>query len=532
MMNRPVAPIAKFLPLFLFAALVIAPVYAQVPTPAPSASAPPLVATIENRVSDLEGKVAKAEIAQTHLIAALTANNDQNRFLLTAFGTALAALVVIQSILTYVQLQREGKRDARQNDREDERDKLDRSGIERVSRIMEVVRETISNRLDAEKDARAVAKDAQERLEKVLEEVHDQAAFYRTFRTTIQNERNVVEALASQLALVPRHEFRQRAVELGGFAQRFDTFKRQFEPLAEEPRPQLDPRALYIRGVAAHYANQPDIARDCLAEVTKTPQSEPGEPDKAYKRRIANAHYYLGVTQSNFGNHQIAVDSFDHAINLDPDSTDFLTKIAGAEAYFMKGADDFSEVSRLLSEVEQGLQRKTNKRGHLAGVFLRLQSRVALIRANMEIVARKDDWKSHVQNILQPTCTDDPNYYYATTTLAQVVFAEEDADSARKLFVQSYENIERSGDLVIVTEVRSLILLRMVAGLCCRKGFMNDKRSDEHLDRAEALLGALPRIDGQVCTVFSTLSKRNERSEVILEHLNLIRSGGVLTTVN
>lgn len=512
--------------------MAIAPIYAQQPAPAPNLSAPTLTPAIEDRVSALEREMVKIETAQTHLITALTTSNDQYKFLITAIGAALAALVVIQGFVTSVHLRREGKRDSRQVAREDERDQLDRTGVTQVSEIMKVVKETIENRLDAEKEARAAAKETREQLEKVLGEVKSLDRFFKSFQTNIRSERMSVEDLASRLAQVPRHGFRQRALEVSSFAQRFDTFKSQLEPLAEESEEshaQLGAKALYIRGIAAHYANQPEVARKYLAEVTEIQQPEPGEPVNAYKRRIANAYYYLGVMESNFGKHQSAVDSFNHAMNLDPESTDFLTKVVAAEAYFMKGAGDFPNASRLLSEVDEGLQHKKDQEDHLSGVYLRLRSRAALIRANMAIIMREANWQSNVREVLLQTRDDDPNYYYATATMAQVLSAEsKNEDDASNLFHQAYDNIERSGDLLTVMEARSHILLRMVAGLCCRQGIKDYKRSEEHLDRAEALLSALPSIDGQVCTVFSTLTKRNERSEIIREHLGLIRKGDVL----
>jgi hypothetical protein len=146
----------------------------------------------------------------------------------------------------------------------------------------------------------------------------------------------------------------------------------------------------------------------------------------------------------------------------------------------------------------------------------------------MAIIRREDNWRAEVRPLLESVYLADPQYYYATATLAQVNVGKSDPDSAQKLFREAYETIERSGDLLIVTEARSKILLLMVAGMSCKHGLKEEKRSEEYLDRADGLRGSLPKIGSQVCTVFSTLSKRNENSETIGSHIELIRRGEVL----
>jgi hypothetical protein len=68
----------------------------------------------------------------------------------------------------------------------------------------------------------------------------------------------------------------------------------------------------------------------------------------------------------------------------------------------------------------------------------------------------------------------------------------------------------------------------MVAGMCSKHGLKDENESKELLDRAEGLLDVLPKIDSRVCTVFSTLSKRNERGEEIRRHIDMIRKGDLL----
>jgi hypothetical protein len=52
--------------------------------------------------------------------------------------------------------------------------------------------------------------------------------------------------------------------------------------------------------------------------------------------------------------------------------------------------------------------------------------------------------------------------------------------------------------------------------------------AEEHLTEAENLLSTLPRWDGQVCTVYSPLSKRNENGSTIQAHIEAVRKGGLL----
>ena len=516
------------LALFLLITTIgILPISAQQSTPTPD---------LEPRVSGLEKRMYQIEATQTQLVASLSLSNEQYRFLLTAVGAALGAFVVIlgifQGVVTYVQLRREGTRDSRQAQREEERDLVQHSGVKQVSEIMNVVKETLQSRLDAEEQARKEVRETRADLERVLDEIKSLDRFIKSFQSNIQNTRKVIEDRSSQLALVPRHDFRPIVSELNVFAQQFDAFETEYKPLEEEPHRQFSAKALYIRGIAAHYANKPEIAKRYLIEVTRFQQPELGDTEKAYKRRVANAYYYLGIIESNFGKTQDAIDSFENAKSLDPDSVDFLTRLVNAEAYIMKDVDDFGKAEQIIDEIERGLQSKRDKEGRLAGVYLRLRSRATLIRANMAILKNQNTWCQEVQNLIKLVLDDDPNYYYAATTLAQAYHLDNKHDDAQKLFREAYATIERSGDLLMVAEARSQILLRMIAGLCCWHGLMDKTRADEHLDRADGLRGSLPQIDSQVCTVFSALSKRNEKSETIHDHIEWIRKGKVLLEPN
>ena len=518
--------------LLVIATIGIMHVSAQQPTPTPSVPGVTPTPDLESRITGLEQRMYQLETIQNQQIISLSLSNEQYKFLLTAFGAALGALVVIlgifQGVSNFVQLRREGARDVWQAQREGERDQVQNASVKQVSEIMNVVKSTLDSRLDAEEQARKEVKETRANLDRVLNEVKSLSQFITSFQTNIRTVRQVIEDCASRLAQVPRHDFRPIVSELNAFARQFDAFETEYKPLEEDPHRQFSAKALYIRGISAHYANQPEIAKKYLIEVTSFQQPETGDTEKAYKRRVANAYYYLGITESNFDNTQNAIDSFENANSLDPDSVDFLTRVVAAEAYVTKGTDDFDKAKQIISEIEEGLRRKRDKEGHLAGVYLRLGTRATLIRANMAILKHEEGWCQEVQGLIQPVYDDDPSYYYATATLAQIYAVQDKHDDAKKLFRTAYETIERSGDLLTVAEVRSQILLRMVAGLSCRHGLMDNRSSEEHLEKADSLRGSLPKIDSKVCTVFSTLSKRNEKSETIHDHIEWIRKGKVL----
>jgi tetratricopeptide (TPR) repeat protein len=512
---------------------------------------------------DWEKRIYQLEVEQEKNIGSLKSINEQNRFIITGVGAIIAVLVAIQGFATASHLRREqtsfekvsGIMDAVQQTlqrrlEEEQNRKIDqvsnimdvvertlesrleveeqaheasRAGVEQVSKIMEVVQRTLESRLDAEKQAREEARQAQVQLQTVLDRFTSLERFYKNFQMTIKNARRAIEESASRLAQVPRHGFKERVNELSSFAQQFDTFKAEFEDLEEEPHPKFSARVLYIRGIAALYANQPEDAKQYLEKVIHFQDPEPGEPHLAFDRRVAVAYYYLGLIESNFGNHQGAIDSLEAANKRDLERRDFLTRIVTAEAYVM--INNFDSARRFLSEVEEELGKMERAEGRLYNHQLRLRSRAALIRANMAILGRQAD---EARKLLEPVYAADPRYYYATATLAQVYASQGDFGGAERLFREAYETVERSGHLFTVVEARSKILLLMVAGMCCKHGIRDERRSEEYLDQADGLRGSLPTLGGKACTVFSTLSKRSESSGTVHEHIEKIREDVIL----
>jgi broad specificity phosphatase PhoE len=101
---------------------------------------------------------------------------------------------------------------------------------------------------------------------------------------------------------------------------------------------------------------------------------------------------------------------------------------------------------------------------------------------------------------------------------------------ARQQFDSAYDCIVRRRHLETTTEVRSRILLLMVAGICSRMGSSDGKKRmpEEFLDEAKMLLERLPRRDSEQCTVFSPLSKRNETASTVASHIGQIELGAVI----
>ncbi|MBL8051315.1 MAG: hypothetical protein JNM46_08845 [Anaerolineales bacterium] len=478
-------------------------------------------------IDELVNKVSQLESEQRQQIEALKESNENYRFLLNGLGGILIIIVTAGGILQFLQFNREGKNDKTQSEREMKQDQIQDRAAKQVSDIMTVVRDTLQSRLDAEGQARKEATDAREKLDAVQKQAEAVGIFLKNFQITIQNARTAIEEIASRLAQTPRHDFRPISSALAGFAQQFENFNTEYKQLEENP-PKFTSKVLYIRGIAAHYSNQPKIAKQYLLPVAENTQLEQDDTDNSYQRRRANAYYYLGLNDSNFGNIKTALDYLEQANKLDPSGNDFLTKIVTAEAYVMSSSDEFDKAEVLISQVEDGLRKKKERDSRLGGIYLRHQSRAALIHINMIILKHESNWQEDAEKLLLKIRNEDPSYYYATYTLAQLYSINKRKDDAKKLFIEAYETLERSSDLITTTEVRSLVLMRMVAGLCARHGLQNENKSDNHLDIADSLRDRLPSIDSQICTVFSVLSKFNERTETIHDHIEDIRAGEIL----
>ncbi|WKZ47696.1 MAG: hypothetical protein QY306_17980 [Anaerolineales bacterium] len=487
-------------------------IYAQ--QVAPTLTPPPITSPTPELSSNLERRLYQIEIAQSQTIESLKSTNDYNRFLFSVTGAIIALLVGIQSFATLTQIKREGKRDFAES-----------AGVKQVSDILQVVEQSLQSRLAAEEEARKKAIEAEGKLAEVEKKYERLDIFYRNFQSNIRKLRNELESDALLWAgTVPRHGFKGLADKLNDFANRFDRFKIDSEPIEEEKQ-EFSPHALYIRGIAGHYANKPEDAEKYLKKVVSYQQPEEGEDQLPYNRRIANAYYYLGLIDSNFGHNQDAIDNFENANRRDLQGRDFLTKVVIAEAYMMAG--DFDNAGRFLTDLERKIVELQQIEGTLHPAESRLWSRAILIKANMILIKREENWTDKIQAMLLPVRDRDSSYYFATATLAQSYHVQGNFELAKQFFQEVYDTILALADINSIREVRSKILLLLFAGMSS-KYIGREKQSAEYLDQANQYCNDLPKINSHSCTVFSPLSKRNEKISEIQSHIALIRKGIVL----
>lgn len=498
------------------------------PRPLETATAVPTLTMLpeEALYRDLERRVERLEIVQEETIHSLTSINEHNQFLFTLTGGMIALLVGIQGFATYIQFRREREREERQIRREAAMDDAQLTGAKRVSDIMNVVQQTLESRLLAEQAEREKAENLQKQLEDVANKFDRLNNFYQRFQSNIRNLRNELEEEAAQLAQIGRHDFRGNTDRLSDFARRFDRFMSDYKGV-EEGDYAFTAHVPYIRGIAAHYSNQPETAEKFLKQVVVRSSPEAGEESLAYNRRMANSYYYLGLNGSNFGRYEEAIQYFEMGNKLDFQSRDFLTKAVIAEAYVMNG--EFSRADQVLDEIETRMRDIEELEESLRNSEFRLKSRVALIRANILVLRGTGNWKSEAQALLLPVREADPSYYYVTATLAQLSHLQGRGQTSRELFQDVYDTILTLADIHKIREARSRILLLMIAGMAA-KYIGLEKQSKDYLDQAGELCGSLPMIRSQVCTVFSTLTKRNESPDTIRRHIELIRSGEILLT--
>jgi tetratricopeptide (TPR) repeat protein len=454
---------------------------------------------------------ASAGTGTTDQVGAQQAIIDQLRFLLGGLALGLTAIVTIQTVF------------------QSRHDRIQDQGAEQISNVVGVIEKTLQTRLDAEIEARAEAKKAKEemadmslRIERITRRLEQQD-------TIITSERDAIEGRAEALARTARHDFRRKVRELTALARQFDTFVNQSMPL-EEPPKKFSARVLYVRGIAAHYDNEPGLAIKYLEQVIAMPQGN--EPERSIKSRVANAYYYLGVTYANFGHSTQALDNLSEAISRATNQGDYLTRVVNAETLASSGHEaDADPEQRLTTSAQQAAKvaadiARRYPNGKIEPPYLHLRSRALLVQANAAILRGDSSYPATVDNLLRPLLEQDPDYYFGTATLAQTLAMGTSAE-AGPLFQQAYEAIRGSGHLQSLTEARSRILLHMTAALCLRQA-SNDMRHLDQLDAARRLIPELPRLDSEVCTVFSVLTKRNELIPIIEDHINDIHNGTIL----
>lgn len=442
---------------------------------------------------------------------------EQLKFLLGGLALGLTAIVLIQTVF------------------QARHDRIQNQSVDQVSSIMTVVKDILEGRLGEDKKAWEDRDRAQRQLDEFVAKVAPIMRRQEQQDAVIAAERDGIETAAEELAETSRHRFKDHVEPLAEVARRFDTFKAQFEPM-EEPKRDFSARVVYIRGVAAHYRDDPTRSIEFLTQVTRMPAG--AEDAASVKRRYANAYYYLGLAHTNFGHADDAVDSLTRAI-ADRDRGDYLTRVVFAEAIAAVDPSAVTDDVRAFvnpQSIADDIASDRRARGDDADPIYRyLRSRAIVVRANMAIHANE---LAAAKDLLQRLRAENGDYYFGTITLAQVL-ALEGSPQAGAMFEEAYEMIRASGNLANLPEARSRILLHMSAALCLRHGGTRDTRhSEDHLHTARSLITRLPRLgrsdkiarhhQGETCTVFSVLTKRNEPSAVIESHINEIRSGIVL----
>lgn len=506
---------------------------------------PPTIDTLDERISRLE------------------TTQGMLKWVFAAVGVLAGGLVAIQGAVSITQLRREGEREARQAQREEIRDKTELVGFKHVSEIMAIVHDTLESQLcrederasrqakyEKERDEAELAgvkhvsdimgvvhdtlesrldAEIRERDEKraLQEKVDEFDGFLRGLIKNIEQKRSIIEKAASNLAQTQRQDFRSKVNDLKSCAKLYDDYIMQLELFGVEMR-EFTQRVPYIRGIAAHYSNQPELADEHLSKVIKYKSPESDEDRVGCKRRVANAYYYLGIIKSNFGSYDDAIAYFNEIKKIDDGGQDLLTMVAESEARIMNKDEGLETAKEIIAEVNKKLKEKISGNLDLSSSDKRSLRWAALNMVSILMMEGNENWQKEAAQLLKDVEPKNYSNYYVTATLAQVYDDLGKKEDAKLLFRKAYEDISNSDDLITVKEVRTKILLLMMAGMCSKQLPDYENRSRDHLSKAEGLLDSLPKIDSQPCTVFSPLSKRNETSDTIRKHIELIRKGKVL----
>ena len=469
---------------------------------------------------DLERRLDRLEAQQQASAEAVKSLGEWHSRYFTIVSILVAVLVGVQAFLQVSTVVQERRRASARDPIVNTGERIDQQGAKRVGDILGVIHQlTQSQLLERGKLEQALATSA-EQFADLQKQVQ---AVIRRSEDTSRASRLRLQDTARQLVKTPRHEFRRLISQLQRFLGDFEShLSTALDRNVEEEL--LGVRVFYLRGIAAHCMNHPEDATGYLSRVVHNEQPEAGETSFDVKKRVANAYYYLGVNESNFMQYGAAIDYFDEANRRDEDRQDFLTKVAKVEALAMN--DDFAAAAAVIERDIDAEMRYLEENGELRSSHQRLRSRAALVRANIAI-RKSETWATEVVEVLGPVIRHDNTYYYAIATLAQAVLARGDRERADLLFSEASTQIDVSGDLAIITEARSRILLLMVSAMCCYGAPTRPGRRlvRDYLDEARQLMEDLPKRGMEECTVFSPLSKRNEPKATIAGHIVLIENG-------
>jgi hypothetical protein len=231
-----------------------------------------------------ENQLEKLELQQVLLRDSLERNIKQYENLLTYFAVIVSLMAGFQAYLAQRHATREQERHEIQN-------RMEEQGVGRVSKILDVVEKTLTFRLTAENEISEFRTNSS-RINQ----------FFEAQQSIIRRQRNAIEDAAKTLVTVRRQTLRTMISALDMFARDYDTFQQQYADLEKnnEGKKGFSARVEYIRGIAAHFANEPTLANKHLGKVTKYPTREGDEDsDLPYRKRMANAFYYIGLNLAN-----------------------------------------------------------------------------------------------------------------------------------------------------------------------------------------------------------------------------------------
>jgi tetratricopeptide (TPR) repeat protein len=431
--------------------------------------------------------------------------------------------------------ERDDRTEKRRVEREDRLDAVTAGSVQSVKNVLDVVHDTFQERREAEHEVRQLTQTFNDRIKELTSTIEmlngkigTLEGFAAGVRRTVENERHALERRALNITReTPRHLFRLRLSLFLDFARDYDAFTAKQEP--DEGRQGeglgFSVYVSYVRAIAAHFGNDPKTLASHMASVVGSNDIQPGEEATHRDKRRIVAHYYLGLTESNFGNYDKSMEHFQNALEMETTPKDILSRLAASEACVLAGK--IVDANNYLKEIEsvlkalQDLFAEAKKQVPIS--FRRLGYRATLIRANIAISAGREEWETAVRLL---SSIKDPHEYYAIATLGQI-YSKQSPESAqgKEKFQSAYMAIRDLGHLQTISEVRSKILLLLVAAMCAQHADGYTGMTEEHLTEAESMLASLPSRDGQTCTVFSPVSKRNENSSTILAHIDGIRRG-------
>ena len=322
--------------------------------------------------------------------------------------------------------------------------------------------------------------------------------------------------------------------------------------------------ASYVRGIAAHHANDPKTATTHLKRVINEDEAQKrildsfaseraiDKEDDNLRKRFVVAFYLLGLTDSNFEYYDKADEHFRRALALEvrPKKSelqknkppDLLTRIVAAEAargnvpLALKYLDEIGQSIGVMKAEHKKMCDDSKLDVPFPASLRKLGNRAQLARVNLKVTPGFADYSTEMK-LLEDVLPNAelPNAelseYYIRATLAQMLSRSGAHDRSKALFTEAYAHIQMLGYLSpeSITEIRSRVLLLMTAALSAKNGKDETRAiAEEHLNEASALVNQLPTRDNQTCSVFSAISKKNESSQRIIEHIGQIRAGAIL----